>query len=326
MSETKANYKSTNYMNKNKRNNQSEKKGAVSQDKKINRSDKRNHEVAVRNDKDDLTFGNKYMALDDSETETSEKENDNETHITNTPVSLDPVKMVHTAMNTETTILRGQRKIVVRDNLVDSTPPVTISADDNVDDGWVEAKAKKHKVKKTIDIPETDNYTIVDTLDYGDTNKLKSTWNVWVHRTESNDWSNESYKIIYKLDTLSTFWKFFNNVVKLDYIKYQFYIMRSNSCPTWEHETNRNGGNCSIRLSKDKMIDLLEQLAVLILNETFNDLPQEINGLSFGVKVNWGLIKIWNSNNKHDITAFVPSYMTKKYMASCRYKSVEPEY
>jgi hypothetical protein len=199
-------------------------------------------------------------------------------------------------------------------------------------DGWVvcETKPKKRTFKKNITTEPTNNlmnYSQDDTVDdYGDQYKLKSTWNVWVHKSESNNWTSESYKIIYKIDTLATFWKFYNNILKLDYIKYQFYIMRDNSYPTWEHETNRNGGTCSVRLAKDKVLDALEQLSLLILNESFNDQPVEINGISFGVKVNWGLIKIWNSNNNHDITGFIPSYMTKKFMASCRYRSVEPEY
>lgn len=193
------------------------------------------------------------------------------------------------------------------------------------DKGWTlyKPKTKNNTINKnisTIPLNTTPKEELTTKL------KLKETWNVLTHVQESSDWSRDSYKIIYKIDSIETFWQFFNNINKLDYQQYQFYIMRSTSWPTWEDPSNRNGGTCSIRLSKEKLFDVVEQLAILILNESFNDIPEEINGLSFGIKINWGLIKIWNNNCDHDISTFVPQYISKKYGASPRYKKNEPEY
>ena len=59
--------------------------------------------------------------------------------------------------------------------------------------------------------------------------------------------------------------------------------MREHSFPTWEHPTNRDGGTCSIRLQKDKIIDVFEQLSVLIVHDSFNQESEEINGISISV-------------------------------------------
>jgi hypothetical protein len=224
------------------------------------------------------------------------------------------------------------------------------------DEGWIipEKKSKQKKVNKNdvkaknhkdnnfdIDDNNTGNINDINDIDdnyqdekennnainnTGEHLKFVSKWNVWVHLNNSTNWTAESYKIVYTIDNISSFWRFVNNINNLDLDKYQFYVMKDKSCPTWEDESNRNGGTCSIRLPRDRMEDVIEQLSILVLNDTFNDQPEEINGLSFGVKVNWGLIKIWNSNYENDISAFVPQYLTKKYLANPRYKKNEPEF
>jgi len=102
--------------------------------------------------------------------------------------------------------------------------------------------------------------------------------------------------------------------------------MRHNSKPWWEDISNRNGGTCSIRVLKDKVIDIIEQIGILIFNESFSDNIEDINGLSFGVKLNWGLIKIWNKDKQFDTSSNVPQHITKKYGATYRYVENKPEY
>ncbi|ARF09024.1 translation initiation factor 4E [Catovirus CTV1] len=162
--------------------------------------------------------------------------------------------------------------------------------------------------------------------DDGSSYKLFNNWNIWTHTSESNNWTPESYKNIFTIDSLKTFWEFFGNIDKLDLVKHQFYIMRESSGPTWEHPSNRSGGICSIRVIKDRSIELIEQLAILVLNECFSDKPSDINGLSFSIKHNWGVIKIWNGTGNNDVSTHVPMYMQKKYSVNPRYEINEPEY
>jgi hypothetical protein len=190
--------------------------------------------------------------------------------------------------------------------------------------------------KERYDEPEENDEALHDTgeqiqenLDPNDTGaeyKFNTRWIVWAHLIDSADWSPESYTQAYVIDNISSFWKFFNNADRLDFDKYQFYIMREGSQPQWEHISNRHGGTCSLRVSKNKSNELIEQLAILVINESFSDNPSDINGLSYGSKQNWCIVKVWNQDRKNDTSNHVPVYMTKRYSTQPRYKRNEPEY
>lgn len=173
---------------------------------------------------------------------------------------------------------------------------------------------------------EKDKLDILDVSDDGSIHKLETQWYIWTHQSESTNWTTESYKHIFTIDSLKSFWEFFGNIDKLDIIKHQFYIMRKSSSPTWEHESNRHGGICSVRVIKDRSIEIIEQISILILNESFSDNPSDINGISFCVKHNWGVVKIWNGTAANDISTQIPMYMLKRYSASPRFVINEPEY
>ncbi len=157
--------------------------------------------------------------------------------------------------------------------------------------------------------------------------KFQNTWYIWVHEVDSKDWSTKSYKIIHIIEKLSDFWEFFNNTHKLNQWKFNFFIMKANSHPTWEHSTNRNGGTCSIRIDVSQSIDIIEQLAILLVNESLTEEINDINGISFAAKGNWSVSKIWNRDNKNNISNQMPSYLRKIYPSiSIKYKENIPEY
>lgn len=197
-------------------------------------------------------------------------------------------------------------------------------------------KNREDKVKEIIEqqIQQSQTHTKEDEIEEdddeevedGSENKLMNKWYVWVHETESKDWSPQSFKIAHTIDNISNFWKFFNNISKLDHWKYNFFIMKENSHPTWEHSSNRNGGTCSFRIDVGQCIDVIEQLSMLVLNESISD-ENDLNGISFAAKGNWSVIKIWNRDNKNNISNHMPSYMRKIYPSiSIKYKENTPEY
>lgn len=181
---------------------------------------------------------------------------------------------------------------------------------------------QSHSQSKEEEIEEEDDEEVED----GSEIKLMNKWYVWVHETDSKDWSPQSFKIAHTIDNISNFWKFFNNISKLDHWKYNFFIMKENSHPTWEHSSNRNGGTCSFRIDVGQCIDVIEQLSMLVLNESISD-ENDLNGISFAAKGNWSVIKIWNRDNKNNISNHMPSYMRKIYPSiSIKYKENTPEY
>jgi hypothetical protein len=214
---------------------------------------------------------------------------------------------------------------------------------------WEKIKTEKHKTKHIkikhdkpekkeivmeepkLDIPKDDkvqNINVNINVDIYDHNiKFQNKWYIWVHEVDSKDWSVKSYKIAHVIETMKDFWEFFNSTYKLNQWKYNFFMMKANSHPTWEHSTNRHGGTCSIRIDISQSIDILEQLAILIVNESLTEEINDINGMSFAAKGNWCVVKIWNRDNKNNISNQMPSYLRKLYPAiSIKYKENIPEY
>lgn len=215
--------------------------------------------------------------------------------------------------------------------------------EENGDEKWTCVETKKPKTRKNIrdaysssrnniykndvfhDDMTNEIYT-EDCIDDGSDFKFNMKWYIWTHLSESLDWSPNSYKHIYTIESMKNFWEFFGNLDKLDILKHHFYIMRETSGPTWEHPSNRGGGICSLRLQKDKVIELVEQIAIFIINESLLENNLEINGFSVSAKHMWGVIKIWNKSSENDISPQLPQYMIRKYSLSPRYGSNKPEY
>jgi len=170
-------------------------------------------------------------------------------------------------------------------------------------------------------------------LDKGTELKFKHSWKIYVHKAESNDWSIESFdKDFYTIDSVSTFLQFFNNFYKFNSKMHNFFIMKSQDDgtfiePTWEHKENRNGGICSIRIDSLHGVELMQQLCMLMMNECLIPNMNIINGISYGVKTNWALIKIWTNDKVEDISKLLPNAVVGTYCnINVRYRLNVPEY
>lgn len=196
-----------------------------------------------------------------------------------------------------------------------------------------------------------DNDSKVELGDLGNTMYLQSPWTVWVHKSDCQVWTEESYTNIYVINSIGSFWRFFNNFHLLDKSRNQFFIMRNKIKPIWEDNENRNGGICSIKLdcfSKHGKIDIGIEIMVciclLIMNETFVQDNEEINGISYSIKNKSILIKLWCKNFSNKITDKLPIGLFNKLdnllrnsdkmlfgrksdnKISIRYTQIKPEY
>lgn len=142
-----------------------------------------------------------------------------------------------------------------------------------------------------------------------------SFWSVWIHKNSSNDWSLNSYHKVMTIHTIADFWRFINNFDKINYMEYQFFIMRNNITPTWEDPENKNGGAASliIRISDPNLLKIWEDVCVMTINEQIYDKMDEINGVSFNLKDDLTVIKIWNKNMNDDISKKLPECFVNKY-------------
>ena len=163
--------------------------------------------------------------------------------------------------------------------------------------------------------------------------KFKNKWKIFVHKAESVDWSIDSFEgDYYIVDSVGSFMIFFNNFYKLNSKQYNFFIMKSQPDntfvePTWEHEQNRGGGICSIRIDSLHGVELMQQLCLLMMNNLLIPNMDIINGISYGVKTNWALIKIWTNDKVEDISKLLPASVVGGYNnINIRYKQNVPEY
>jgi hypothetical protein len=200
-----------------------------------------------------------------------------------------------------------------------------------------------------------ENKVIYDeTLDYGDIGndkKLNSYWTVWVHRLNCTDWTIAGYQKIYVINSIGSFWRFFNNFQLLNTYSNQIFIMREEIAPIWEDVNNKFGGICSIKIDStqrgmktDLSTESFTTICMLIMNETLVQNNKNINGISYSVKKRASLVKIWTKtyDEVKDFTKELPVTLINRFnqelqrqsksvlnndgKISIQYKQIKPEY
>lgn len=123
---------------------------------------------------------------------------------------------------------------------------------------------------------------------------LHNVWKIYAHDKTDKEFTNESYKHCFSMQTIEEFWCFFNNVD--DFSRHQFYIMRKNIPPKYECPENRNGGgySCFIKYSSE-VKETLIQVLIRMIGETivpaqFHD---QITGLYLNPKQEGAILKLW---------------------------------
>ncbi len=193
-----------------------------------------------------------------------------------------------------------------------------------------------------------------ENTDYGNIGnelKLNSQWTVWVHKYDNSDWTLHSYQKRYIINSIGSFWRFFNNFQFYDCYKNQLFIMRGEIAPIWEDVNNKFGGICSIKVDStqrgfktDISTEIFITTCMLIMNETFIANNEDINGISYNVKKRGILIKVW-TKTYHKDDKFInelPKTLINKfnselqkqlngilgdnYKMSIQYKQIKPEY
>jgi hypothetical protein len=154
----------------------------------------------------------------------------------------------------------------------------------------------------------------------GDNLFLHCSWTVWTHREDCPDWTEKNYTNVYTINSVGTFWRFFNNFHLYDKSVNQFFIMRNKIKPIWEDNENIKGGKCSFKFDNstknNKMdigVDLMICMCLLIMNETFLLNGNEINGISYAVIHKNVMIKIWSKNYSVNIPDKIPSTLIIKF-------------
>lgn len=140
-------------------------------------------------------------------------------------------------------------------------------------------------------------------------------WYVWIHKNSSKNWTLSGYDRIMKISNITDFWNFINNFNKINYMDYQIFIMKENITPIWESPENENGGAASLRLklSDKNLLRIWEDMCLYTLNDQICTLPMQVNGISFNLKNDLTVIKVWNKDRTIDISKKISRTLMCKY-------------
>lgn len=141
--------------------------------------------------------------------------------------------------------------------------------------------------------------------------KLNSPWDLWYHSIEDNNWSNSSYKFLYKINNLCDI-KFLKDNIQQNYLQNgMFFIMREDIFPTWEDPDNREGCSVSFKIPASKLYKEWNNFIERVLTEDIlkdKEKMNEINGISISPKKEFNILKLWLRNDIEDFTSFIKEY------------------
>ena len=127
---------------------------------------------------------------------------------------------------------------------------------------------------------------------------LNNHWHIYAHDKRDADFTDDSYKRCFTIETLEDFWLFFNHIN--DFTTHQFYIMRKNIEPKYEVQENIHGGTLSFLILEN--IDVKPTLIRTVLRMICEKLIgnkrfyYQITGMYLNPKVNGANLKIWFGN------------------------------
>ena len=178
-------------------------------------------------------------------------------------------------------------------------------------------------------VSETESdYDLSDTeSEITNNHKLNSSWNIWYHH-QKNNWKIDSYKRIYKIKSIESFWEFNNNMDLIGGINSQHYfMMRDDITPIWEDDKNKSGGCWSIKIPMEKSYELWIKLSMYLIGETITNNDLLVNGISMCPKnTSTSVVKIWIHDNNKSSIQNLPSEILNEYGFNIIYKAHIPEY
>jgi translation initiation factor 4E len=129
-------------------------------------------------------------------------------------------------------------------------------------------------------------------------NVLNSSWCLWYHDPENNNWDIKSYKKIYSFNSIERYWTLHNTLQDGMINSGMFFLMRDGIMPMWEDGNNINGGFWSYKIPKKEAHDAWIDLSVALIAECVSSEMDTITGISISPKKAFCVIKIWNNDSK----------------------------
>jgi len=158
---------------------------------------------------------------------------------------------------------------------------------------------------------------------------LLDKWTLWAHLPHDTDWSINSYKVIYDMETVEGTIAIIETLPEVLVKNCMLFIMRHGIKPIWEDPRNRNGGCFSYKISNKNVYDVWRKLTYLLVGETMSSQESfvaNVTGITISPKKNFCIIKIWMSNCLYQNPAIITSEIKDLSSQGCLFKKHVPEY
>ncbi len=160
-------------------------------------------------------------------------------------------------------------------------------------------------------------------MEKSDDYKLQTSWILWNHKLNDNNWKNNSYKNIFEINNLYDY-KFLENIMTLQNLQNtMFFLMRKDIFPTWEDPDNRDGCCASFKVPLKDIRNIWIQLVIDIISENIHidkNKYDAINGISIAPKKEFNIIKIWFKTDIQNINKSIRLYDHYINIENCRLK------
>ena len=160
-------------------------------------------------------------------------------------------------------------------------------------------------------------------MEKSDDYKLQTSWILWNHKLNDNNWKNNSYKNIFEINNLYDY-KFLENIMTLQNLQNtMFFLMRKDIFPTWEDPDNRDGCCASFKVPLKDIRNIWIQLVIDIISENIHidkNKYDVINGISIAPKKEFNIIKIWFKTDIQNINKSIRLYNHYINVENCRLK------
>jgi hypothetical protein len=158
---------------------------------------------------------------------------------------------------------------------------------------------------------------------------LSDKWALWAHLPHDTEWSIDSYKKIYTMNTVQETIAVTETLPDVLVKNCMLFIMRDGIKPIWEDPKNRDGGCFSYKVPNKNVYDVWKELSYLLVGDTISSQPSFVNGVSgitISPKKNFCIIKIWMTNCANQNPNIVTNDVKGISPQGCIFKKHVPEY
>ena len=175
----------------------------------------------------------------------------------------------------------------------------------------------------------TPQTTMTDIQNMEEFNLLSDKWTLWAHLPHDTDWSINSYKKIYTMQTVQETIAVTETLPDILVKNCMLFIMREGVKPIWEDPKNRDGGCFSYKIPNKNVYDVWKELTYVVVGNSVSANSSFVNsvvGITISPKKNFCIIKIWMSNCKNQNPSMVSSSVKGISPQGCLFKKHTPEY